>query len=172
MQFDALEPYEGLIRYLATRLVRSGQLDHNAADVEDYQSRLRIVSWDAQVHFRRRGVFCSSRERRYVSQVLRNAAVDFVRQRSRVEAHARSMADLYRTFTCHCDDDRLEAREALRVLSSVMGDDFWLLIRVAECRGRVSDSYVEGDGSYETYRSRIRRLRRKAKKILETGAEV
>ena len=171
MRFDLLDSYESAIKAISARLVHRGRLDHNSYDVDDYQSRLRMVSWDAQLTFRKRGVFCVTRERRYVNKVLSNAAVDFARRRCREEAGLRKLSDVVIDHS-YCEESRIEARECLRTLRDALGDDFSVLCRVAAADGRVSEAYAFQDGNYETFRSRVRRIRRRAKKILEKRFQI
>jgi len=171
MQFSVLDSYEPAIQKISRRMTAPNQVDHMGFDREDYRAKLRFVSWEAQIIFRNRHRFCEPQERRYVHHTLWNTARNWKRRRYFRTGQVWKIKD--DTDSTYFEDKRLEARNALRVLESTMGSEFQVLLRVGEADGSIVDAHCpEEDGNFNKFRWRVRRLRLRAKEILESHAKI
>lgn len=172
MDFGLLDSYEPVVRKVASSLVRRGGIDVLANDQDDYESLLRIASFNLQNEFRDRYGFNLEAERRYVMKALWNEARTLGRTRIRrmggMLRHEAEPEGPAHTLKAELEG-RMEARYALRRLASRMGqEDFSVLRRVGESvKGSQAYDPALDQGSKFDFAKRVTLLRKQAREILD-----
>lgn len=172
MNFEVVDSYEATIKKVACSVGPRGGVDELGQDRGDYESDLRIISWETQLKFRNTHGFCTPAERRYVQKALWNRGRKFARHRSMIRAKAFLLEEPDVPGSTQFEDvcRRLEARSALdRIRRHLVPEDFEVLMRVGVANGDVRAAWCpEEDGPYTNFWYRVNRLRSRASGVLET----
>lgn len=160
------DTYGEVIQKIVAGLVPRDQIDQTAQDRADYRSELWLAAWEAQTRFRRKsplggGQIDDDWERRYVFRALWNASLLCRRRRRNL---VRVTDSTERTIDY---ESQYQAAEVLGLLERRLGrENFSVLRRLGEAGGVIERARVPSDGNYDSFRRRVRVLRKKARKIL------
>lgn len=166
---NAYQEYQVTCRFLAHKFGPYGSgLDMSARSREDYMQELRLHAVSVANVFQSRFGFSQEAEKRYTNRSLFHKALSW--QAS--EKNERVKVEIFKSAAIMCDVGAYEMaaleikHDVSRILARFSLGDREVLARVAESGGSVRDAWnSEVDGSWEVFRAKVTRLRKRARKL-------
>jgi hypothetical protein len=172
----AYAEYKNTALFLTRRLGSNSRMvsgDSSGRTHDDYLQELRLKAVEVATRFQGRAGFCLRAERRYVKHALWNQARDW----GRAQARRRQCGDTVSLYEqdelalgSYSIEKQLEARQLVRLLGarlSLGNKRIWK--RLAAENGDIRAAWdPEIDGSLQTFRRRVSRLRAQACLVLQS----